>query len=211
MDIKRFKKLPVLGILRGIEEPAVAPLIETIIAAGLETVEITMNTPQAPALIRRAKQAAAGRLAIGAGTVLSLDSMHAALQAGATFIVMPTFVPPVMDYCVKQSIPVFPGALTPQEAYHCWSSGAAMVKIFPASVFGPKYFQALKGPFADMELMAVGGVRTDNVADYMRCGAAAVAIGESIFELKQIRAGNFPAIRQALTQFIQAVPSPGKA
>lgn len=206
MDIKRFKKLPVLGILRGIEEFAIGPLVETIIAAGLETIEITMNTPQAALIIRRAKKEAAGRLVIGAGTVLTIDSLHAALQAGATFIVMPAFVPQVMDYCVKQAIPVFPGALTPQEAYYCWSNGATMVKIFPAFVFGPKYFQALKGPFADMELMAVGGIQPDNVADYVAHGAAAVAIGESIFNPEQIRAKNFAAIRQALTRFLEAVP-----
>jgi len=96
--------------------------------------------------------------------------------------------------------------LTPQEAYHCWSNGATMVKIFPASVFGPRYFQALKGPFADMELMAVGGVRPENVAEYMSCGAAAVAIGENIFNRSRIRAGNFAAIRQSLAQFLAAVP-----
>ncbi|MBS1112126.1 MAG: 2-dehydro-3-deoxyphosphogluconate aldolase, partial [Nitrospirae bacterium] len=137
MEVNRFRELPILGILRGITSESVKPLTETVVSSGLKTIEITMNTPDAPALIRQMSDAAGDRLTIGAGTVLSLKVLHSALDAGATFIVMPVLVPDVMEYCVKNSIPVFPGALTPQEIYNAWNAGATMVKVFPAKFFGP--------------------------------------------------------------------------
>ena len=205
MDIARFKKVPILGILRGIEDSCLEPLLETVIACGMQAIEITMNTPEAAGLIKKAVRIAAGRLMLGAGTVLTRADMQAALDAGAPFIVMPNFAPEIVAYCVERKIPVFPGALTPHEAWQCWSAGATMVKIFPASVFGPGYFKSLSGPFSDIALMAVGGVTDENIVDYFRCGAQAVAVGESVFNLEQMRAGDFSGIKRKLGGLIEAV------
>ena len=76
MDIKEFKKLPVMGILRGIDSSMISPLCEAIIRSGLKTIEITMNTHGAPELINQMADAAQGRLFVGAGTVLSMDDLH---------------------------------------------------------------------------------------------------------------------------------------
>jgi len=141
MDLQRFKKLPLMGILHGITLNQLIPVIETAISAGLETIEITMNTPCAAELIQAAVKFAQGRLMIGAGTVLSLQSLKTALTAGATFIVMPTVVNDVAMCCKKHKIPFFPGALTPQEIHTAWQTGATMVKVFPAKFFGPEYFR----------------------------------------------------------------------
>ena len=148
MDLARFRRLPLLGILRGIAAADVEPLAEAVIGAGLTTVEITMNTAGAPALIARLRAAAGERLMVGAGTVLDLDDLAAALDAGASFIVMPTLDAAVVERCVAERVPVFPGALTPQEIFTAWKAGATMVKVFPAGVFGPGYLREIKGPFA---------------------------------------------------------------
>ena len=108
MDVAIFKQKPILGILRGAQENQIEPLVETVIDAGLETLEITMNTPGAAQLIQKAKQISAGRLTLGAGTVLNLKDLKIALKSGATFIVMPVLVRDVVKYCVKHKIPVFP-------------------------------------------------------------------------------------------------------
>ena len=134
MDLSLFNKLPILGILRGITSDSIEPLTETAVSSGLYAIEITMNTPDAPGLISQMAKTADGRLAVGAGTVLTMDDLRSALDAGATFIVMPALIADVMDYCVKNSIPVFPGALTPQEIYNAWNAGATMVKVFPDPV-----------------------------------------------------------------------------
>ncbi|MBU1087569.1 MAG: bifunctional 4-hydroxy-2-oxoglutarate aldolase/2-dehydro-3-deoxy-phosphogluconate aldolase [Candidatus Omnitrophica bacterium] len=205
MDIYRFKKLPIMGIIRGIEPWAIDALIETIFVSGLETIEITMNTPDAAKSIKNAVALSQGRLMIGAGTVLSLDSMHMALDAGASFIVMPTFIKEVAAYCAKNNILFFPGALTPQEVYTAYSSGAAMVKVFPAGLFGPKYFKELKGPFDKIALLAVGGVKLDNIKEYFDCKADGVAVGASVFNVEKIHSGNTQSIKDSLVAIVQAV------
>jgi 2-dehydro-3-deoxyphosphogluconate aldolase/(4S)-4-hydroxy-2-oxoglutarate aldolase len=204
MDIASFKKKPILGILRGIEAALIEPLVETVISSGLETLEITMNTPEAPALIRKAKQFAAGRLTLGAGTVLSMQDLKLALKSGATFIVMPVLIKDVVKFCVKNKIPVFPGALTPQEIYQAQDAGATMVKVFPAKFLGPEYFRQIKGPFNNIQLLACSGVTPENMKDYFASGASAVTFGASVFRKDWLAAKDFKSIGQSVKRFMDA-------
>ncbi len=207
MDLKRFRKKPVLGILRGISQKSLDPLFDTIISGGLEAVEITMNTAGAAKLIRNAASRYGKKLMIGAGTVLSMKDLQEALQAGATFIVSPVLIRPVVQYCVKQKIPVFPGALIPSDIYEAWQAGATMVKVFPASCFGPEYFKELKGPFPEIELLACGGVTPQNTKTYFQNGAGAIAVGSSIFRREWIEHRKFRLIRRKIQSFLKALPS----
>ena len=203
MDVKKFKQLPILGILRGIEPDILEPLISAIDSAGLKTIEITMNTKGAAELIRKAVTLSKERLTIGAGTVLDMRSLKLALDAGATFIVMPVLILEVMEYCTKNRIPVFPGAFTPQEIYTAWRAGATIVKVFPSNFFGPKYFKEIKGPFNDVELMACGGVTPQNLKTYFANGASAVSFGASVFKKEWLSQKDFPSITQSIKKYIQ--------
>lgn len=202
MDIAKFKEKPLMGILRGVELAELEPLVSAIMSSGLETVEITMNTKDAPKLIRQAKKLSGAKLTIGAGTVLSRDNLIAALDYGATFIVMPVFIKNIVEYCVKKRVPVFAGALSPQEIYNAASSGVTMVKVFPASVFGPEYFKEIKGPFNDIELLACGGVRPENLKAYFASGASAAAIGSSVFKKEWLKAKDFNSITEAIKKYL---------
>jgi 2-dehydro-3-deoxyphosphogluconate aldolase/(4S)-4-hydroxy-2-oxoglutarate aldolase len=177
-------------------------LVEAIVSSGLETIEITMNSANAGSLIRRAVKAAGKRLMIGAGTVLNLDILKEALDAGASFIVMPTLVEDVTGYCEKNVIPVFPGAFTPQEVYNAWNAGATMVKVFPAKLLGPAYIRELKGPFDRIELLACGGITPDNIKSYFESGASAVAFGESVFRKEWLAKRDFESISSAIKNLI---------
>jgi len=202
MDIEKFKRLPILGILRGIDVGSVEPLVEASISAGLKTIEITMNTRGAATLIEKAVACAEKRLAVGAGTVLSVKSLEIAMSAGATFIVTPVLVEDVMKYCVKNKIPVFPGALTPQEIYNAWNAGATMVKVFPSGFFGPKYLKEIKGPFNDIELLACGGVTPENIKEFFGCGASAIAFGENVFKREWLAGKDFKSIEEAIKRYV---------
>ena len=204
MDINKFKELPILGILRGIKPDSIEPLTQTIISSGLQTIEITMNTPGAAELIQKMVKAAQGKLTIGAGTVLTMDDLKSALKAGATFIVLPVLIPEVVGFCVKKKIPVFPGALTPQEIYNAWRAGATMVKVFPAKFFGPAYFKEVKAPLQDIELLACGGVNADNIQSFFTSGASAVAFGASIFRKEWLETGRFDNIGNAIGKLVTA-------
>lgn len=204
VNLDQFRELPVLGILRGGDAAIIDDLVETVVAAGLRTLEITMNTPDAPALIRRAVEVADGRLTVGAGTVLSTGDFAAARAAGASFIVMPTLVTEVAAACRNSGVPMFPGALTPQEILNAWNTGAAMVKVFPARVFGPSYFKEIKGPFDSVELLACGGVDPANLAAYFECGASAVAFGGGVFKPEWLTGRDFDRIGAGIGALLDA-------
>jgi len=204
MDLDRFRELPLMGILRGVQAESIEPVIETAISSGLQTVEITMNTPGAPDLIRRAIKSAQGRLMIGAGTVVTAEHMKLALDAGAGFIVSPMLVYDVVEYCRDNEIPVFPGAFTPQEIYNAWVAGATMVKIFPAQFMGPGYIKEIKGPFDSIDMLACGGITPENIRSYFDCGASAVAFGGSVFQEEWLKARDFDSIGRSIKALISA-------
>jgi len=203
MEIAKFKKKPFLGILRGIDTGVLEPLLDTIISSGLETIEVTMNTANASELIRRAVKVSGGKLMIGAGTVLNMKSMQDALDAGATFIVSPVLIKEVVEHCAKNKIPVFPGALTPQEIYNAWQAGATMVKVFPAKLFGPSYFREVKAPLGEIKLLACGGVNKDNIKEYFSNGADAIAFGASVFKKEWLINKDFAKIAQSIKLLIK--------
>jgi len=205
MDLRRFRERPLMGILRGISAEAVAPVVAAAARGGLGAIEITMNTPGAGDLIARTVQAAGGEMAVGAGTVLDMPSLTTALAAGATFIVMPIVVEPVMAHCRERAIPVFPGALTPTEIHRAHALGATMVKVFPAGAFGPRYFKEVRGPFDAIELLACGGVTPENLRDYRAHGASAAAFGASVFKKEWIASGAVDRIESAVRAFVEAL------
>ena len=194
-----------MGIVRGIEPEDAQTLLDVIIRSGLETIEVTMNTPAVSRIISEIRSASDNRVTVGAGTVLSVDDLNKALDAGASFIVMPVFLEDIVKRCVDKNIPVFPGAFTPQEAVNAWQQGASMVKIFPVGIMGPRYIKDLKGPFDKMELMAVGGIHLDNVEEYFACGADAVAFGASVFRKEWIDNKDFASIEELIKKYVQKV------
>lgn len=206
MELSQFKKQPIMGIVRGVELEQIEPLVEAVILSGLNTLEITMNTKDAAQIIKKAKGIAKKRLVLGAGTVLDMGSLRLALDSGATFIVMPVLVREVLAYCVKNKIPAFPGALTPQEIYNAWEEGASMVKVFPAKFFGPEYFREIKGPFNDIELMAVAGVTQQNMREYFTSGASAIAFGASVFKKEWIENKGYSNITSAIKSYLAQLP-----
>lgn len=206
MDLARFRKKPVLGILRGIPEKSLAPLLDVAVASGLETIEFAMNTHGAVGLIKKAVRCYGQRLMIGAGTVLNMADLKTALRVGATFIVSPVLIKSVAQYCVRHQIPFFPGALTPSEIFQAWEAGASMVKVFPASCFGPDYFKDVRGPFPQIELLACNGVTLQNVKAYFQNGASAIAVGSSVFRKDWISGKNFDKIRRKLQAYLKLLP-----
>ncbi len=206
MDSTRFKKTPILAIVRGAPADTVEPLCDAVGTAGVYALEFTMNTHGAEEMIRNAVAYTKGKLAIGAGTVVSEADLECALAAGATFIVMPVFIADIVAACVRRKIPVFPGGLTPQEVFTAWRAGATMVKVFPAGTLGPEYLRELKGPFNDMELLACSGVRPDTVKQYLSCGASAIAVGASVFRPDLLMNKSFHTITEKLREYVKELP-----
>jgi 2-dehydro-3-deoxyphosphogluconate aldolase/(4S)-4-hydroxy-2-oxoglutarate aldolase len=199
--------LPILAILRGITEKDVIPLAKLLVRNQIRHVEITMNTDDADRLIQQFRIAGKADLNVGAGTVLNMQDLRRALDAGAEFIVCPSLIKDVIAGCVSKNIPVFPGALTPTEIHTAWKLGATMVKLFPASLFGPGYIRAVKAPMNNIKLMAVGGVNPQNISKFFESGADAVAFGAGIIRSKWLEEGKYDLIEKHLRMLIEAYKS----
>ena len=109
--------------------------------------------------------------------MLSIEDAGLAVDAGATFLVMPTTDPELVRWAADRGIPAFPGAATPTEILAAWRAGAAAVKLFPASALGPSFVRECLGPFPDIPLVPTGGVTAETAGDYIRAGAVAVGLG----------------------------------
>jgi len=176
-----FERVPIIGILRNFPSDKIERSLESFHAAGLTTIEMTLNSSGAREHIEQMVARWGDKLNIGAGTVCNLEDLDVALSAGAQFIVTPIINEEVITACVTKGVPIFPGAFTPSEIYKAWSLGASMVKVFPASRLGPEYFKDILQPLNKLKLIATGGVTKDNFMDFLRAGAKGVGIGSNLF------------------------------
>lgn len=197
-----------IGIARGISEEDLIPAFEACAKGGFTCLEVTMNTQNALRLIRKAadhfaqKRACDTKVFIGAGTVTTFKEMKCALNAGAEFIVSPNTDVKIIRYCAKYGIPVFPGALTPTEIFQAWEAGASMVKIFPvAAMGGASYVKHIKAPFDKIKILASGGVTPENLADYVKNGTDAIAIGSQLFNTEWLKRKEYGKITEAAMRF----------
>ena len=207
-----FNKIPIVGIIRHIPAAAVSQILPVYQAAGLTTVEITMNTPDAETMIRAARQQYPDTLNVGAGTVCSEADLALALAAGAQFIVTPVINKKVLKTCVKKGIPIFPGAFTPSEIYKAWSLGASMVKVFPTTQLGPGYIRDIKAPLNQIKLLPTGGITLQNMVDFLQAGASGFGIGSHLFDKQLIDEKNWDGLKNHFQHFIdrfQAFNIPG--
>ncbi|MDF2720585.1 MAG: 2-dehydro-3-deoxyphosphogluconate aldolase [Paenibacillus sp.] len=193
----------IIAIIRGVAEADIEPLAEALLGGGITVLEVTLNTPGAAGMISRLQTKFGDRLFVGAGTVLDADDLQIALDAGAAFIVTPNTDEDVIRRCRNLDIPVFPGAMTPSEVVRAWKAGATAVKLFPSASLGLGYIKELQGPLKHIPMVAVGGVNTENIADFIRSGCYAVGIGGYIINLKEIAAGNFAWVKERASQLIE--------
>jgi len=164
-------------------------MVRALIAGGINVVEVTMTVPGAIDLIRELKREYSDDLLLGSGTVITMEQAEATIDAGAEFVVSPSFHPEVVAVtrdCGKVSIP---GALTPTEVITAWRAGADYVKIFPCSAMGgASYLKALLAPFPELKLIPTGGVTLQTADSFLRAGARALGVGSDLVNLAAIDA-----------------------
>jgi 2-dehydro-3-deoxyphosphogluconate aldolase/(4S)-4-hydroxy-2-oxoglutarate aldolase len=199
---ERFDQMPLVGILRGFPAAQMSKMAELYAQAGLTTLEITMNTKGATDTIDSLVQAFGTKLNIGAGTVCNMTDLHKALEAGAQFIVAPIVDEDVIKKCVSLGVPVFPGAYTPTEIYRCWSLGATMVKVFPASKLGPGYIKEVLAPLNQIQLLPTGGISLENMGEFIKAGAKGFGIGSALVPKQLVEQEAWEELYQHFTEFV---------
>ncbi|WP_162415444.1 bifunctional 4-hydroxy-2-oxoglutarate aldolase/2-dehydro-3-deoxy-phosphogluconate aldolase [Cyclobacterium roseum] len=199
-----FEKAPIVSIFRNLESEDLIRVASCFQEAGISTMEITMNSDNSKNDIAHLVKEFGEVLNIGAGTVCDLNGMHEALEAGAQFIVTPISDVDVINYCVAQKIPVFPGAFTPTEIFKTWQMGATMVKVFPAGSMGPAYIKDVLAPLNDISLMPTGGVNASNIAAYFEAGAKAVGVGSALVPKEFLKNKDWKGLTNHLHSFLEA-------
>jgi len=200
-----FDKLPVIGIVRNLGLEDVIQILPSYVQAGLTTIEITMNTEGAEEIIRYALEHYPEHLNVGAGTVCTKKDLNKAIEAGAQFIVTPIVRRKIIRSCVKNELPVFPGAFTPTEIYKAWSLGASMVKVFPAKTVGADYIKDVKAPLNQIKLIPTGGVDIDNIESFKKAGADAYGVGGPLFKKALIKEKDWAGLKEHFIKFVEKV------
>jgi 2-dehydro-3-deoxyphosphogluconate aldolase/(4S)-4-hydroxy-2-oxoglutarate aldolase len=194
----------VLPVVVLAESDRAAPLGEAILAGGLRCAEVTFRTPAAAAAIR-AMSAGNPDLIVGAGTVLTVEQVDLALDAGARFVVSPGFGPAVVRRCQERQIPVFPGATTATEVQMALDAGLDAVKFFPAEAAGGvRMIEALAAPFPSVRFIPTGGIGPDNVARYLAIASVAAVGGTWMVAPPMVAAGDWAGITRLTRDAVTA-------
>lgn len=173
---------------------------------GVSVLEVTMTVPGAMDVIKEVSQKFGKEVLLGAGTVLDPETARAALINGAQFLVSPSLNLEVIKVSNRYSAVVIPGALTPTEILTAWEAGADLVKVFPiAQVGGPAYIKALQGPLPHIPLVPTGGVNLQNAGEFIKAGAAAIAVGGELVDKKAVAEKKYSVIVENARKFLEEV------
>jgi 2-dehydro-3-deoxyphosphogluconate aldolase/(4S)-4-hydroxy-2-oxoglutarate aldolase len=144
-------------------------------------------------------------LNIGAGTVCNLKDLKVALSAGSQFIVTPIIDKKVIRKCVKEDIPIFPGAYTPTEIYKAWKWGASIVKVYPATSLEPKFIKDVKAPLNQIKLLPTGGINLENLSDFMRVGSEVLGVGGQLFDKQLIEKEDWDGLKRHFEDYVNTI------
>ena len=206
-QIRALRIVPVIVIDDALDA---VPLAAALTAGGLPCAEVTFRTPTAAEAIRRMVEEFPDML-VGAGTVLTPDQAARAREAGARFIVAPGFNPAVVDYCLEQSIPVYPGVCTPTEIEMALAKGLHVLKFFPAEAAGGLAFlKAVAAPYVGIEFMPTGGINANNLPDYLGFSRVVACGGSWMAPNEWIALKRFGDIRAETGRAMQIVRATGE-
>ena len=174
---------PIIAILRGLRPDEAVPVGQALLEAGIDRIEVPLNSPDPLESIRILSATFGGRALIGAGTVLTPEQAEAVAAAGGKLIVSPNCDVDVISKSVALNMQSWPGVYTPTEAFAALRAGATGLKLFPGILAGPTGLAALRPVLPDGTLVfAVGGAGPDNFRDWIRAGADGFGIGSALFK-----------------------------
>lgn len=183
-----FAGAPVMAILRGMPTAKSVELAVRAWELGIECVEVPVQSREAAEVLAAVAEAGAGRgRTVGAGTVTTAERLAWAVSAGAAFTVAPGLDAEVARASLDAGLPHLPGVATATDVQAARALGLDWLKAFPASVLGPDWFRAMRGPFPEVPFVATGGIDASNAGAYLAAGARVVAVGSALDDPDQLR------------------------
>ena len=184
-----FRDVPLMAILRGMGVERTLATATRAWELGITAVEVPVQTPTDVEALRVVAEAARERgLTVGAGTVVSLEHVRQAADAGAAFTVSPGFDVDVVRASHEAGMPALPGVATATEVQRAMAEGLTWLKAFPASLLGTGWFPAMRGPFPQARFVATGGMDSGNARSYLDAGVRVVAVGSALEDEAQLPA-----------------------
>ena len=174
---------PLIAILRGLDPSEAVDMAAALLDAGIDRIEVPLNSPNPLASIEAMASAFGERSLIGAGTVLSVDEVERVHGVGGRLIVSPNCDPEIIAASKERGMQSWPGVLTPTECFSALKAGADGLKVFPAfrmGVDGLKAVRAVLPPAT--QVFMVGGVGPENFAEWVTAGADGFGLGSSLFK-----------------------------
>ena len=195
-----IKEHKIIAILRGVPSEKIVDVAKALYDGGIRLLEITFNQKSetklidTPNAIRAVREALGDKMVIGAGTVMSVEEVRAAKEAGASFVLAPNVDETVIKETVACGLESIPGAMTPSE----------IVKLFPAGNLGLSYCKAVMAPINNVPMIAVGGVDDKNLPDFLKAGFIGLGIGSSLTNKKMIEEGRYDELKVLAEVYVKA-------
>ena len=208
---EELKKTRLMVLARGVPKDVLLKAVGAIADAGVTVFESTFDHRREDCVAENAEKIAAlvaaygERMSIGAGTVLTVEEVRAAHEAGASFIVSPDTDPDVIAETKRLGMASIPGAMTPSEIKRAYALGADIVKLFPADDLGYHYIQNLNGPLPHIPIMATGGVNPETIPEFLSRGMVAVGTGITIFRPDLVATEDYEGIKALAAAHIAAI------
>lgn len=204
-SIQKLIESGVIAILRSPTGAKLGDVTKALVTGGITSVEVTMTTPGALAIIRDVKRALGDAVCMGAGSVIDAETARSVLLAGAEYLVTPTVRPDVIRVANRYGVPVITGAMTPTEALTAHELGSDFIKLFPAENLGPSFIKSLLGPLPMLQCIPTGGVTPENVGAYFKAGAVAVGAGSQLVSPDILENGDWSKLTKQAAKYVAAV------
>ena len=215
--LARIQEEKLVAILRGVPMDRIDGVVGALVRGGVKVLEFTFDHAEPDCVkanaekIRRTVEKFGDQVLVGCGTTLTVEEVEAAYNAGACLMISPNVDEAVIRRAKELNMVAMPGALTPTEIVAAYNMGADIVKLFPAGELGLGYIKAVRGPLKHIPMSAVGGVKPENVGEYLDAGVCGFGVGGPLVLAKAVKSGDDAAIEERAKAFTDAIKAWGAA
>ncbi|MDD3335712.1 MAG: bifunctional 4-hydroxy-2-oxoglutarate aldolase/2-dehydro-3-deoxy-phosphogluconate aldolase [Eubacteriales bacterium] len=201
----------IIAIVRGLALEPMQALAEALYRGEIHLMEVTFNQAKpetwqdTAACIRMLRERFQNRILPGAGTVMTLEQLSMAADAGAQYIISPNVDVEIIRETRRRGLVSLPGTFTPSEITLAYQAGANAVKIFPVGNLGAAYVKGIRAPLSQIPMLAVGGVNEKNAAEFIAAGCLGIGVGSNLVNKDWIAAGEWDKITALAAEYRKVV------